>query len=744
MSSRPGASTPWWSASAAPPCAGWRVYYLQNGNAEDVAYKLQMAFTPNNVTAVPKSQQGGGRAGILAQSAGAAGGLSGGLGGSGAGTGGASGGFSTGAAGTGALGGALGSVGGTPTAAGSGTGAGRTGTAAAPGQAAVSANPLLGGLEPGGSGGQDLADGMRVLPDEQNNALLVYGTAQETDTVEAMLRKIDILPLQVRIDAVIAEVTLNDQLQYGTQFFFKAGGINAVLNNAAVSAIANPNSVALGTTFPGFLLSGNGLGGAPMAISALQAVTTVNVLSSPQLLVVDNEPARLQVGSLVPYLTASAQSTIAANAPVVNSVGYQPTGVIMDITPRVNSSGLVTLDITQEVSSVDNTSPKASGIDSPTFQQRVVSSRVVVQDGQTIGIAGLIQDSASRGNQGIPWLKDIPLLGALAGTQNNQRDPHRAAGAGDPACGARPARGARAHRGSARGAARLRPRAARTGQAAGLGVGRSAGRAAPLALAMTPRRRQRGMVLLVVLWTIAVLALIGSHITATARAAAARVGALRAGAVAGATAEGLLREAIFRLLDTSPRRWTADGVPRPVTLPRGAGEVLITAKSGRINPNFAPVPLLLALLRAVGVPQGRAAALAGAIAEWHMLGTPNATAYLAARLPYLPARAPFRDLAELGLVAGMTPSILAALAPHLSVYSDGRVDAARADPLVLRVLQAVAADQRPAGSDAGAPQVLRISARAVLPDGAARREAVVRIDLTEDEVAGMCEVLAWE
>jgi general secretion pathway protein D len=122
----------------------------------------------------------------------------------------------------------------------------------------------------------------------------------------------------------------------------------------------------------------------------------------------------------VPYLTASSQSTLVGNAPVINSIGYQPTGVILEVTPRVNSGGLVTLDVSQEVSDVD---PNAStnGINSPTFRERSVTSRVVVEDGQTIGLAGLIRDSSSHGNQGIPWLKDIPLLGVLTGTQNNSR-----------------------------------------------------------------------------------------------------------------------------------------------------------------------------------------------------------------------------------------------------------------------------------------------------------------------------------
>ena len=393
----------------------WHVHYLQNSHADDMAYVLQQAFTPNSVTAQPTSAQ----AGAQRMSTGV-----GGLGssfGHGSSMGSAQGGFGGGGIGTGGLSG--GGIGGVPTAtATSGAtspAAGTANLAAVPQAQATSSNPLLGPLE-AGTTDTATADALRIIPDQQNNAILMYGTRREVDTIEAMLRKIDILPLQVRIDAVIAEVQLNDNLQYGTQFFFKAGGVNAILNNATQTSVQTPAQAQLNLNFPGFFLGSHGLGGAPFAINALQAVTQVHVLSSPELLVLDNQPARLQVGDVVPYITQSSQSQITTNAPVVNSINYQQTGVVMEVTPRVNSGGLVTLDIQQDVSDVSNiiTTP---GINSPTFLDRNVSSRVVVQDGQTVGLAGLIRDNASIGNQGIPWLKDIPLLGFLAGNQNNTR-----------------------------------------------------------------------------------------------------------------------------------------------------------------------------------------------------------------------------------------------------------------------------------------------------------------------------------
>ena len=239
----------------------------------------------------------------------------------------------------------------------------------------------------------------------------------------AMLRRIDILPLQVRIDATIAEVTLNDSLRYGTQFFFSSG-INGALTLGAAAATGNLAAAAApaapflaNQAARGFVLSDPR--GTQYAIDLLQQVTQVRVLSSPQLLVMDNEPARLQVGSLVPFLTQSAQSTLAAGAPVVSSVDYRETGVITEVIPRVSSGGLVALDISQQVSDVDASAP--TFINSPTFSERSVRSRVVVQDGQTIGLAGLIRDSSSRGTQGVPFLKDVPVLGALLGSQDNQR-----------------------------------------------------------------------------------------------------------------------------------------------------------------------------------------------------------------------------------------------------------------------------------------------------------------------------------
>jgi general secretion pathway protein D len=391
----------------------WHVYYLQNGTANDVAYVLQQAFTPGNVTAQPSAratgQQGGsqmsGISSISSFGGNSAGGSSGtsGLGGL------------TGSSGTSLGGGAA-----TPTTGGSG-GQGAPSSASA---SSTGSNPLLGGIGNSSGSGSAEQNTMRIIPNPDNNAILIYATGEEEDTVEAMLHKVDILPLQVRIDAVIAEVTLNDNLSFGTQFYFKHHAIGGSLIDTAVGA---GTFSATNLPVPGL---GNGTGGTfavggaggDLVLQALQDVTTVKVLSAPELLVLDNETAQLQVGNSVPIQNGTL-STVGSSIGTVSSTSYVNTGVITQVTPRVNSGGLVTLDVQQEVSAVlaQNSSTSGSSINSPTFSDRAVKSRIVVQDGQTVGLAGLITDNVQHDNNGLPWLKDIPVLGLLAGTQTNTR-----------------------------------------------------------------------------------------------------------------------------------------------------------------------------------------------------------------------------------------------------------------------------------------------------------------------------------
>jgi general secretion pathway protein D len=305
---------------------------------------------------------------------------------------------------------------GAPGAAGAagGLGAGVPPPTAAAEAAPPATEPLS--TETGAGGGAGPENRMRIIANRRNNALLIYATPSEYAVIEAMLRKIDIIPLQVLIEATIAEVDLNDTLQYGTQFFFKVTGDHIANTLGPLGGLPAISSLKFPSTSSFFTLSRQ----PNFALSLLASVTKVKVLSAPQVMVLDNEPARLQVGQQVPVLTGTATSTLAAGAPVVNSVDYHSTGVIMQVTPRVNSNGLVALDIAQEVSDVAAAATN-SVAGSPTFNDQTFRTRVVVQDGQTVGMAGLIRDNASNGNSGIPFLKDIPILGTLVSTQSNAR-----------------------------------------------------------------------------------------------------------------------------------------------------------------------------------------------------------------------------------------------------------------------------------------------------------------------------------
>jgi general secretion pathway protein D len=156
-------------------------------------------------------------------------------------------------------------------------------------------------------------------------------------------------------------------------------------------------------------------------VNALDNVTDVRVISAPKLLTLDNKTATLQVGDQVPIITQSATGVRDANDPtIVNSVQFRDTGIVLKVTPRIGKSGTVFVDVDQEVSSAIPTT--TSGIDSPTIQQRKLSNSVAVQDGDSIALGGLIRQSETVGEGGVPLLKDVPLLGKLFSTTSETSD----------------------------------------------------------------------------------------------------------------------------------------------------------------------------------------------------------------------------------------------------------------------------------------------------------------------------------
>lgn len=263
-------------------------------------------------------------------------------------------------------------------------------------------------MVPGASPSHDT--GVRIEADEAHNALLISANARDYELIRQVLAGIDVPPLQVLIEVTVAEVVLNDNLNYGVEYFINHGKTNTLLTTSNIPAIA--------PVVPGFNLSWVAGNFQPKVIlDLLSNVTQTKVISTPRLLVLSNETARLQVGDVVPIITQSAASTITSNPLVLNNVTYKETGVVLEVTPRINAGGYVTMDLNQSVSTVVPTS--TSTIDSPTFQQRRLNSTVSVKSGETILLGGLIQQTDSRQQQGIPILHDIPGIGPLFGSHNN-------------------------------------------------------------------------------------------------------------------------------------------------------------------------------------------------------------------------------------------------------------------------------------------------------------------------------------
>ncbi len=261
---------------------------------------------------------------------------------------------------------------------------------------------------------------LRIVPDPGTNSLIIYGTVQEFQNIKNILKELDIIPRQVLMDVMVAEVALTGSESFGVEYelfrkynpsifgqtFDSQGAVRSGIFNQATRP-ATENS-----PFAQFLNGISGVAGRGNTIRAfISALATDNrakILSSPSVLATDNRPARIQVGREIPVLSSQAQS-IVGDSPIVNSVQYRNTGVILTIIPQVNSQGLVHLQVKQEVSDVG--APSFGNTNSPSFTTRDAETTAVVQDGDTLAIGGIISDTTRRDRSGIPYLMDLPVLG---------------------------------------------------------------------------------------------------------------------------------------------------------------------------------------------------------------------------------------------------------------------------------------------------------------------------------------------
>jgi general secretion pathway protein D len=336
-------------------------------------------------------------------------------------------GSSFGGAGGGAGGGGLGGSSGRTGGAGGGSGAGSTFGRQQGAQAQTGDTSALEGRTPtgGAGGGQPVLEGVRITPDLAGNTLLIYASTENYQIIARTLAQLDRPKLQVAIEATVAEVTLSNELSYGVQFFLQSkksgstGSVSNVPTSPPGNSVGSLVGGALSKAFPGFnfLIGSDNM--TNLVIDALHAVTATKVLNNPSLVVVDNEVATLMVGSDVPITTGSATVLTGTNS-VVNSIDYRSVGIILRVVPRINANGMVRLDIEQEISQIQSANGGVGG--NPIFSQRKVKSSVAVANGQTVLMAGLIQENQNGQRGGIPLLDQIQNLGDVFSHQDNKTD----------------------------------------------------------------------------------------------------------------------------------------------------------------------------------------------------------------------------------------------------------------------------------------------------------------------------------
>ena len=255
-----------------------------------------------------------------------------------------------------------------------------------------------------------------VAVDENRNVLIIYATPKKYETLESLLKKLDVMPVQVLLEASVAEVTLTDTLQYGLEWFLKN---------------TDQSQTGILRTLGGLGLGSGGLDASlitdsekfQVLVNAMAQENLVKILSSPRVTVRDGKSASIVVGTEVPVITSEATSPdiqAEGTSGIIRTVQYRSTGVSLQVTPSVHAKGVVTLEISQEVSEAQaNTT---SDISSPIILNRTISTEVVAGDGQTVLLGGLIKENKSETVTRVPVLGNIPILGYLFKTTSDGFD----------------------------------------------------------------------------------------------------------------------------------------------------------------------------------------------------------------------------------------------------------------------------------------------------------------------------------
>ena len=249
--------------------------------------------------------------------------------------------------------------------------------------------------------------GSAFVEDENRNAILFKGTGERWLKLLPMIKKMDRPAPSVLVEVILAEISLGDSVQTGVEFIARAGNVAYTTASGASGA-------------GGLVATLTRAGETRAVVNAFYSDSRSNIRSRPRLMVKSGETASIDVGNEIPTITGSAQSVDNPGAPLVKTVTYRKTGVLLTIKPVVYSSGYVEIEVKQELSEAQAT--KSSAIDSPTIFNRKLETTVILKDGGSVLLGGLISESRAKGKSGVPGFGAIPILGRLFRTDVSSTD----------------------------------------------------------------------------------------------------------------------------------------------------------------------------------------------------------------------------------------------------------------------------------------------------------------------------------
>ncbi|MCG8415907.1 MAG: hypothetical protein MI746_16960, partial [Pseudomonadales bacterium] len=245
---------------------------------------------------------------------------------------------------------------------------------------------------------------VKIVADEATNSLLIRSTARDYRQLLTTISQLDVVPLQVMVNAVIAQITLNDETKFGVDW-------SRIAADAALAPISTSTTTEFAPSLGGLMFSKGFLDGSARVEATLEAIAVnndVRLLARPSLTVSNNQEGEIQIGAEVPV---EAGEALGAGGVSTTNIQYRPTGIELYITPQINEDGVVNLIIRQVLSSVDSSSAGVNN--NPVFNNQEISTTVVVRNGENIVLGGLIQNDLENLNTGVPGLNRIPVLGNL-------------------------------------------------------------------------------------------------------------------------------------------------------------------------------------------------------------------------------------------------------------------------------------------------------------------------------------------